>query len=373
MPTHYEILGIASDAKPDDIVKGWRTAVADVLQRHGLFPTSVAAVEDYRKVQAAYDCLIKPESRAEYDAMLQELAAEERSLFGERKARRRAKEEELKKAKVEPPPYVWNEDTNSPLFWTPGRKLIEGPKQPEGDATPVAYYRRASLDKALVLASSADSSSSDTPKPATPPPKYSPRPRSSTSPSLPRPALTQHSSSFQVSIPSAPVKAPVQQKRAAVAQVPTMSAADYMLLQKANIQAAEERHRRKVEAERLKALREVEKRQRAIAKEQRKRLELEIEARKIVERERENLLKEIELLRLKEEQDKLREEKEKLKQERRATKQVRWGFTEVAPEPTYERHTIETGPYFDYDGWYSDPEPPRRRPNVLRKLRKAIF
>ena len=152
-----------------------------------------------------------------------------------------------------------------------------------------------------------------------------------------------------------------------------MSAADYMLLQKANTQAAEERHRRKVEGERLKALHELEKRQRAIAKEQRKRMELEIEARKIVERERENLVHEIEFLRLREEQDKLREEKARLRQETRGTKQVRWGYAEVAPEPIYERHTTETGPYLDYDDWYSEPEPPRRRPNVLRKLRKAIF
>ncbi|KAG9055840.1 hypothetical protein FS842_001014 [Serendipita sp. 407] len=159
MPTHYEILGIAMGAKADEIVAAYRTTIMQVLPKHSLYPTSVRAFDQFRRVQDAYECLIKPESREKYDAMLQELEAEERSLFGERKARRQVQEQEQQNAQKSPPPFVWNEDTNTPLFWTPGRKLIEGPK-PEGDMRPVAYYRRASLDKALVLASAESSSDS---------------------------------------------------------------------------------------------------------------------------------------------------------------------------------------------------------------------
>jgi hypothetical protein len=45
--------------------KGYRNAISDVLPKHALFPTSVVNIDKFRVVQDAYDCLIKPESRAE--------------------------------------------------------------------------------------------------------------------------------------------------------------------------------------------------------------------------------------------------------------------------------------------------------------------
>jgi len=162
------------------------------MPKYNLYPTSVMAIDKFRVVQDAYDCLIKPETRAEYDATLRELAAEEQSLFGERKARRQVKEEEEKQLQKTPPPYVWNEDTNSPLFWTPGRKLIEGPKTDPESEGPVAYFRRSSLDKQLVKVSTEVAEPAKKPIATTPPkPAHQRAPSSQAVALLSRAPLTQ--------------------------------------------------------------------------------------------------------------------------------------------------------------------------------------
>ncbi|KAG8759325.1 hypothetical protein FRC14_006165 [Serendipita sp. 396] len=352
-----------------------------VLPKHSLYPTSVRAFDQFRRVQDAYECLIKPESREKYDAMLQELEAEERSLFGERKARRQVQEQEQQNAQKSPPPFVWNEDTNTPLFWTPGRKLIEGPK-PEGDMRPVAYYRRASLDKALVLASAESSSDSSKSSVATSKQLTGPRHSIQSAPAptlvpaaLPAPApfytipsvkLPPKSITTLVSFtPSAGHAAGQTKRRFSQPQpVPFTSAMDTAQLQRAQMQAIEERHRRKVETERMKAMHELEKRRRAVEKEQRRKMQIEEDARRMVERERENRIIEAEKLRHKQEKENLKREKENTK---RQQKQVRWAVTDAVFDPVPEYHAVETGPY--YDGWFSEPELPRTRPKVLRKRR----
>ncbi|KAG8835569.1 hypothetical protein FRC17_002489 [Serendipita sp. 399] len=381
MLTHYETLGIAMGAKADEIVAAYRTAIMQVLPKHSLYPTSARALDQFRKVQDAYDCLIKPESREKYDAMLEELDAEERSLFGERKARRQSQEQEKLKAQKAPPPFVWNEDTNAPLFWTPGRKLIEGPK-PEGEVKPVAYYRRASLDKALVLASaesSSDSSKSSTPsskqlvlhrQSTQPPPPSTPAPVPAPTPAISISRSRTRATSFSKP-PSPPTPTTIsftssnngirmgQHRRRLSEPQPVplqMSTMDMAQLQNAQIQAIEERHRRKVEVERMKAMHELEKRRRAVEKEQRRKQRMEEEARRMVDKERENRMREAERLRQ-------RQEKENMKKQ----KQVRWAVTDAVFDPVPAYSPVETGPY--YDDWYSEPEAPRTRHNVLRKRR----
>jgi hypothetical protein len=50
---------------PRLVTNGYRKAISDVLPKHSLFPTSVLTIDKFRVVQDAYECLIKPESRAE--------------------------------------------------------------------------------------------------------------------------------------------------------------------------------------------------------------------------------------------------------------------------------------------------------------------
>jgi hypothetical protein len=325
------------------------------MPKFSLYPTSVLTVDKFRVVQDAYDCLINPKTRAEYDVLMQELAAEEQSLFGERKARRRAKEEEEKKVQKAPPPYVWNQDTNTPLFWTPGRKLIEGPKTTPEEA-PVAYFKRSSLDKQLVLVSKP---SDEKPKTTSPPPKAKATIQPSASAarpilvSLPTNRSSTSTSSTLVSTPR--YSPPAPKKTATVTTVATRPSHQgvFFLSQKIQAQAMQERHRRQVEHERAKFQHELEKRRKAVEKERRQRLQIEIEVRRrVVERERELMAREWE--------KKLKEEKEKSK----PRKHVQWGRAEVAFEPVKE-----SGIGSFAKGWFSDPEPPRARHRVLRKRR----
>lgn len=354
MLTHYQVLGVAQDAKPDEIVAAYRKVVADVMPKHSLYPTSVLTVDKFRVVQDAYECLINPKARAEYDTQMQELAAEEQSLFGERKARRKAKEEESKKVQKAPPPYVWNEDTNSPLFWTPGRKLIEGPKTTT-EEKPVAYFKRSSLEKQLVLVSKDTNAQ---PKSATPPPKASPKATAKPSPSAASPiliSLPTNRSSTTTSTSSPPPKYSPPPSKQVVATQPN-PAGVYLLSQRLQIQAMQERQKRYVEAERAKYQHELDKRRKAVEKERKQRIQIEIEVRRrLAERERELMAKERE--------KKLKEAKEKSKPQKR----VQWGQAEVAFEPVKEVERATHGL-----GWFSDPEPRRTRHRVLRKLRRFV-
>ena len=260
-----------------------------MLPKHSLYPTSVLAIDKFRVVQNAYECLIKPETRAEYDAGLRELAAEEQSLFGERKARRQSKDEEERKKQKTLPLYVWNEDTNAPLFWTPGPKLIEGPKT-DLEATPVAYFRRSSLDKQLVKVS-ADALPAQKPVSATPSPAKSAHRRIQSSPvnalvlhtpltqevarANIRPAVSSQAAYFYGQQQYSP-----QQSQHVHGWQHSIVAADYLAKQQAQITAVEERHRHLVEKERAKLLHDLEKRKRAVERERRQKIQVEEEVRR---------------------------------------------------------------------------------------------
>ncbi|KIM34334.1 hypothetical protein M408DRAFT_94157 [Serendipita vermifera MAFF 305830] len=387
MPTqsHYKVLGIAQDATAQDILQAYRKMVSDVMPKYNLYPTSVMAIDKFRVVQDAYECLIKPETRAEHDATLRELAAEEQSLFGERKARRQVKEEEEKQLHKTPPPYVWNEDTNSPLFWTPGRKLIEGPKT-DPESAPVAYFRRSSLDKQLVKVSTetepAKSPVTSSPsKPSPPKPTHQRAPSAQAIALLTRPPLAQTQAVAKVrpAISTQPSYASQQQQVQRQQQQPqylhgwqyTLVAAEYLAKQHAQARALEEKHRQQVENERARLLHDLEKRKRAVEKERRQKILVDQEVRRrLAEKEQEMAAKLAERMKVQEEmereQERLRLKAEK-KAKRSSSKQVHWdaGFDGT---PLGEYKIPDTGPYGS--GWWSEPELlPRPRHNVLRKRR----
>jgi hypothetical protein len=293
---------------------------------------------------------------AQYDATLRELEAEEKSLFGERKARRLIKNEEQKKAQIAPPPYVWNEDTNTPLFWKPGRKLIEGPKdEAEPEATPVAYFKRASLDKQLVRVTTTTvstpaavpklaSASVPTKAESSPPPKYTPQPPTS--------PFARDPPQFQP-LPAGQAVPYFSQKYSSYTYTPAWSVppVDYFSFQKAQ---DEERHKMLVQQERERAARELEKQKRRVQK----MVQDELESRRwLVEQERDLAAKQAEKLRAREEREM-----------KRASKKVRWDATDSMIEPMHPAyHMVETGPY--RSDWLFEPEPASVRHNVLKKRR----
>lgn len=353
------------------VANAYRKAAIDVMPKYNLFPTSVMAVDKFRVVQYAYECLINPETRAEYDTTLRELAAEEQSLFGERKARREVKEEEAKQLQKTPPPYVWNEDTNSPLFWTPGRKLIEGPKT-DPESAPVAYFKRSSLDKQLVKVSTEV-------EPAKKPNAIKPsKPAHQRAPSSQAVALftraplvqTQEVAKVRPAVSSQPSYFSEQHRLQAQQQhlhgwQYSLVAAEYMAKQHAQAQALEERHRRQVENERASLLHELEKRKRAVEKERRQKILVEQEVRRrLEEQEQEMATKFMERMKAKEEMERREQAKAEKKAKRSSAKQVRW---DAGPLDEYKMP--DTGPYGS--GWWSEPElmPKAPRHNVLRKRR----
>jgi hypothetical protein len=293
----------------------------------------------------------------QYDAMLRELEAEEKSLFGERRALRLIKDEEQKKTH---PPYVWNEDTNTPLFWKPGQKLIEGPKDEAGpEATPVAYFKRASLDKQLIRVTTATVQTPPAaPKHASafvrrkvefsPPPKYTLQP-----PTAPTSPFARDLPQFQP-LPAGQAVPYFSQKYSSQTYTPAWSAppVDYFSFQTAH---DEERHKMLVQQEREQAARDLEKQKRKVERTVQGELE---SRRRLVEQEREQAARQAEKLRA-------REEREMSK----ASKKVRWGATDntrIEPmNPAY--HMVETGPY--RSEWFTEPETTSIRHKVLKKRR----
>lgn len=63
-PTHYEILGVAEDATPDQIQAAWRA------RRSAAHPDNGGDPEDAKRLNQAYTILIDPDQRAEYDQTL---------------------------------------------------------------------------------------------------------------------------------------------------------------------------------------------------------------------------------------------------------------------------------------------------------------
>ena len=63
-PNHYEVLGVANDATPDEIRAAHRRLVHQVHTDKG----GTDAL--FRQVQAAYEALSDPDSRAAYDRQL---------------------------------------------------------------------------------------------------------------------------------------------------------------------------------------------------------------------------------------------------------------------------------------------------------------
>jgi hypothetical protein len=288
---------------------------------------------------------------------LRELEEEEKSLFGERKALRLIKGEEQKKAQTVPPPYVWNEDTNAPLFWNPGRKLIEGPKdEAEPEATPVAYFKRASLDKQLIRVTTATASKpAAVPKPASawtkfefsPPPKYTPQP-----PTAPTSPFTRDPPRFQP-LPAGQAMPYFSQKYSSHTYASAWSAPPVDYFSWETVQD-EERHKMLVQQERERAARELEKQKRRVEKT----LQDDLESRRqLLEKERELAAKQEEKLRAKEEREM-----------KKASKKVRWGATDIPIEPMHPTyHMVETGSY--RPDWFFDPEPAPVRHKVLKKRR----
>lgn len=294
----------------------------------------------------------------QYDDTLRELEAEEKSLFGERKARRLIKDEEHKKAQKAPPPYVWNEDTNTPLFWKPGQKLIEGPKdEAESEATPVAYFKRASLDKQLIRVTTITTVSTPAAAPklastptkveSSPPPKYTPQP-----PTAPISPFARAPPQFRP-LPAGQVMPYFSQKYSSYTYTPAWNAppVDYFSFQKVQ---DEEHHKMLVQQERDRAARELEKQKRRVERT----VQSELESRRqLVEQERELAARQAERRRAKEEREM-----------NRASKKVRWGETENRIEPMHPAyHMVETGPY--RSDWLFEPEMASMRHNVLKKRR----
>lgn len=323
-------------------------------------------------VQDAYECLIKPKTRAEYDAGLRELAAEEQSLFGERKARRQSKDEQERQKQNKPPPYVWNEDTNAPLFWTPGRKLIEGPKTDPEEA-PVAYFKRSSLDKALVKVS-AEVAPVQKLVVTTPSPTKGAHRRTQSS-SLDN-ALVLHvpvaqevaKSKVRPAVPSQPAYFYGQH------QPQHLHGRQYSVVAAEDLAEQQARHRQLVESERANFLQDLERRKRAVERERRQKMQLDQEVRRrLAKKEEEMAAKYAEHMRVKDEMEKeverLRIKAEK-KAKRASAKQVRWGVVgDVGFEgaPVMEYGVPETGPYGS--GWWSEPELPTPRVSKLKKRR----
>jgi hypothetical protein len=291
--------------------------------------------------------------------MLRELEEEEKSLFGERKALRLIKNEEQKRTQIAPPPYVWNEDTNTPLFWKPGRKLIEGPKdEAEPEATPAAYFKRASLDKQLIRVTTTTlSTPAASPKHASafvqrkvefsPPPKYTLQP-----PTAPTSPFSRDPPQFQP-LPARQAVPYFSQKYSSSTYTSSWNSPPFDYFSSQNAQD-EERHKMLVQQEREMAARELE--------EQKRRVERTVQGdlesrRRLVEQEREQAAKQREKLRA-------REEREMNK----ASKKVRWSTTDNRIEPMHPSyHMVETGPY--RSDWFIEPEATSIRHKVLKKRR----
>jgi len=118
-----------------------------------------ALLARFERIQAAYDILSVPEKRQAYDKEM--LAAEEMSLFGERKARREARWDARRETLANylpptvpenptdiKPPFVWDVDRKQPLFWDPNPQPNHAPPSGEAgmqlirkdDATPSSKY-----------------------------------------------------------------------------------------------------------------------------------------------------------------------------------------------------------------------------------------
>ena len=63
---YYAVLGIARNASPDDVRAAYRRAAR--ASHPDLNPGDQTALERFKQVQLAYDVLIDPARRAEYDA-----------------------------------------------------------------------------------------------------------------------------------------------------------------------------------------------------------------------------------------------------------------------------------------------------------------
>ena len=63
---HYAVLGIERSATPDDVRAAYRRAAR--ASHPDLNPGDASALERFKQVQLAYDVLIDPERRAQYDA-----------------------------------------------------------------------------------------------------------------------------------------------------------------------------------------------------------------------------------------------------------------------------------------------------------------
>jgi curved DNA-binding protein CbpA len=63
---YYAVLGIERSASPDDVRAAYRRAAR--ASHPDLNPGDETALERFKRVQLAYDVLIDPDRRAEYDA-----------------------------------------------------------------------------------------------------------------------------------------------------------------------------------------------------------------------------------------------------------------------------------------------------------------